>query len=133
MTTDIITGAELAETLLKGVGNEQMQAATRLLGAHREGYWLRRLLEEQTLTASANQPVGPVIDRTGAHPSVDWNAVGLILLTQPWVLQCSSSELAVLEFAASLVGKVGVNLHKALSAVDARELELLLKAMREAA
>ncbi|MFE7156895.1 hypothetical protein [Streptomyces sp. NPDC057636] len=70
--------------------------------------------------------MGPLIDRTGAHPSVDWNAVGLMLLTQPWVLQCSSSELAVLEFAASLVGKVGVNLHKALAVVDAREDEYVV-------
>ncbi|MEH6373580.1 hypothetical protein V7793_04345 [Streptomyces sp. KLMMK] len=35
------TGGELAESLLQNVGNEQVCAATRLFGAHRNGYWLR--------------------------------------------------------------------------------------------
>ncbi|MEU9274882.1 hypothetical protein [Streptomyces sp. NPDC048341] len=35
--TDGRTGEQLAEELLQGVGNEQMRAATRLLGAHRNG------------------------------------------------------------------------------------------------
>ncbi|MFD7758028.1 hypothetical protein [Streptomyces sp. NPDC059757] len=54
-------------------------------------------------------------------------------MTQPWVLKCSSSEQAVLEFAASLVGRCGVNLQKALIGVDDKEFVLLARAMREAA
>ncbi|MEV5598957.1 hypothetical protein [Streptomyces sp. NPDC052496] len=43
---DDTTGEQLADSLLQGVGNEQMRAATKLLGRHRDGYWLRRFLSE---------------------------------------------------------------------------------------
>lgn len=132
VTSDSITGAELAERLLQGVGNERMRAATRLLGAHRDGYWLRRLADDQELAAAIDQPFPPFIDSSGTHPSVEWSSVGLLLITQPWALKCSASELAVLEFAASLVGRCGVNLEKALIAVDGKEFDLLARAMREA-
>ncbi|MFD9469897.1 hypothetical protein [Streptomyces goshikiensis] len=35
------TGAELAAKLLQGVEHEHVRAATRLLGSHRDGFWLR--------------------------------------------------------------------------------------------
>ncbi|PJM98484.1 hypothetical protein CG740_35075 [Streptomyces sp. CB01201] len=69
-------GQQLAEELLLDVGNEYMQAATRFLGAHRGGYWLRRFEEDQELAVAAG---GPLIDRDGRHPSVDWSAVGRLL------------------------------------------------------
>ncbi|MFE3186612.1 hypothetical protein ACFXKR_38010 [Streptomyces violascens] len=37
------TGAQLAQSLPRGVGNEGMRAATHLLGGYCNGYWLRRL------------------------------------------------------------------------------------------
>lgn len=131
-TTQNMTGETLAEDLLQGVGNEQMRAATRLLGAHRDGYWLRRFLGEQELAEAVDQPCS-FIDRTGRHPSVDWNAVGLVLVTQPWVLRCSDSERAMLEFASALVGTTSVNLRRAINAADDGEFALMTRAMREAA
>ncbi|NWF30161.1 hypothetical protein HW130_28545 [Streptomyces sp. PKU-EA00015] len=116
VTSDSTTGEQLALSLLQGVGNEQMRAATRLLGAHQDGYWLRRLLEdEHELTAAADKPV---IDRRGKHPSVDWDAIGQLMLARPWAFKSSSSELAVLEVAASLVTRCAVQLGQALRVVD---------------
>ncbi|GAA3476246.1 hypothetical protein GCM10018966_007730 [Streptomyces yanii] len=86
--------------------------------AYAAAYWLRRLIEDQELAVAVDQPL---IDRAGAHPSVAWASVGLLVVTRPWALKCSSSEQAVLEFAASLVGLCGVNLQKALVAVDDEE------------
>ncbi|MFH9871625.1 hypothetical protein ACH4NT_36810 [Streptomyces lydicus] len=131
VSEDSTTGGQLAESLLQGVGNEGMRAATRLLGAHRNGYWLHRLLEQEAqLSATARKPV---IDRSGRHPSVDWDAIGLLLLDSPHVLKSSSSELAVLKVAASLVSRCGVQLGTVVQAVDDRELRLILRAIGEAA
>lgn len=124
------TGEQLAEGLLQGVGNEQMRAATRLLGAHRNGYWLRRFQTDRELAAAAGREL---IDRSGTHPSVDWDAVGLFMVDQPWVFRCSDSELAMLKFAASLVGRCGVQLQRVVQAVDETELRLILRALEEAA
>ncbi|MFC6370555.1 hypothetical protein, partial [Nonomuraea thailandensis] len=129
MVADDRTGEHLAEDLLQSVGNEGMQAATRLLGAHRNGYWLRRLLEEEAeLSAAGNRPI---IDRSGTHPSVGWDAIGLLLVDQPWVIQASRSEMAVLEVAASLVRRCGVQLGAVVEAVDENEFRLILRALQE--
>ncbi|MEF3118919.1 hypothetical protein [Streptomyces chrestomyceticus] len=129
--TDETTGQQLTESLLQGVGNEQMRAATRLLGAHRDGYWLRRLLrDEATLSAAAGRSV---IDRSARHPSVDWDTLGHLLLARPGALKCSSSELAVLEVAASLVSCCPVQLGTVFRAVDSHELGLILTVLEEAA
>lgn len=131
VTGNSTRGAELAADLLRGVGNENMRAATRLLGAHRGGFWLRRLLDqEHELTAAADKPV---IDRTGTHPSVDWDTIGLLMLSRPSAFKCSSSEMAVLETAASLVSRCPVQLGEVIRAVDESELRLILRAMEEAA
>ncbi|WP_331721792.1 hypothetical protein OG596_38595 (plasmid) [Streptomyces sp. NBC_01102] len=131
VTGDSTTGAELAAGLLQGVGNENMRAATRLLGAHRGGFWLRRLLEqEQELTAAADKPV---IDRTGTHPSIDWDTIGLLMLSRPSAFKSSTSEMAVLETAASLVSRCPVQLGEVIRAVDESELRLILRAVDEAA
>ncbi|MER7577905.1 hypothetical protein [Streptomyces sp. NPDC126514] len=53
--TDDMTGGELAESLLRDVGNERMRAATRLLGAHRNGFWLRRFLDDHELAEAATR------------------------------------------------------------------------------
>jgi hypothetical protein len=123
-------GAELADSLLRSVGNERMRAATRLLGAHRDGLWLRRFLEDRELADAARRPL---IDRSGAHPSVDWDALGRLMLTLGWSRRASGSEVAVLEFAASLVGSGAVQLQRVILAVDEEELRLLVRALEEAA
>lgn len=129
--TDTTTGEQLAEELLQGVGNEGMRAATRLLGAHRDGFWLRRLLDDEAeLSAAADKPV---IDRRGVHPSVDWDTIGLLMLDRPWVLKCSRSEMAMLEVAASLVSRCAVQLGAVVQAVDEDELRLILRALQETA
>ncbi len=130
MVADGTTGKQLAEELLQGVGNEYMLAATRFLGAHRDGYWLRRFTDDQELAAAAGRPL---IDRTGTHPSVDWDAVGhLLTLTGSPVTRSSRSEALVLEFAASLVGQCPVQLRPFLQVFDDAEFTAALQAMREA-
>ncbi|MGW4186244.1 hypothetical protein ACWEK2_29245 [Streptomyces albidoflavus] len=126
------TGEQLAESLLEGVGAEGMRAATRLLGAHRNGFWLRRLLEQEAKWSAAGAG-RPVIDRSGPHPSVGWDAIGLLLVDQPWVIQASRSEMAVLEVAASLVRRCGVQLGSVVEAVDEDEFRLILRALQESA
>ncbi|SEB31393.1 hypothetical protein SAMN04490357_0156 [Streptomyces misionensis] len=129
--TTVASGEPLAEELLQGVGNEGMRAATRLLSAHRDGYWLRRLLEDEAaLSAAADKPV---IDRNGTHPSVSWDTIGLLLLSSPWALKSSRSEMAVLEVAASLVRRCGVQLGAVVQDVDDNEFRLILRALEEAA
>ncbi|GGZ84149.1 hypothetical protein [Streptomyces rubiginosohelvolus] len=129
--TDDATGEQLAEDLLKGIGNEGMRAATRLLGAHRDGFWLRRLLEEEAeLSAAADKPV---IDRAGSHPSVDWDTIGLLMISRPGALKCSRSEMAVLEVAASLVSRCAVQLGEVVRAVDETEMWLILQALEKTA
>ncbi|MEU2078584.1 hypothetical protein [Streptomyces sp. NPDC013489] len=130
MVTDDATGEQIAESLLQDVGNEQMRAATRLLGAHRDGFWLRRFLDEESeLTDEIDRPA---IDRSGAHPSVDWDSIGLLMLSRPAVFRSSRSELAVLEVAASLVTRCGVQLGQVLQAVDEKEFRAILRALQEA-
>ncbi|MBT2509416.1 hypothetical protein J7I98_26755 [Streptomyces sp. ISL-98] len=130
MATDDMTGEELADSLLRDVGNERMRAATRLLGAHRDGFWLRRFLDDQELSDAAGNPL---IDSSGTHPSVDWTALGRLMLTLGWSRRSSSSEVAVPEFAASLVGSGAVQLQQVIQAVDEGEFRLLVRALEEAA
>ncbi|MFI9206368.1 hypothetical protein [Streptomyces sp. NPDC053048] len=131
VTSDGMTGTELAKSLLHSVGNEWMRAATRLLGAHRNGFWLRRFLEEEAeISAAADQPI---IDRDGVHPSVNWDTIGLLMLSRPGAFKASASELAMLEVAASLVSRCGVQLGQVLRVVDDAEFRLILRAQEEAA
>uniref|UniRef100_UPI003F49A938 hypothetical protein n=1 Tax=Streptomyces sp. CA-136453 TaxID=3240050 RepID=UPI003F49A938 len=123
-------GEQLAEELLQDVGNECMQAATRFLGAHRGGYWLRRFKEDQELAVAAG---GPLIDRDGRHPSVDWSAVGRLLTrTGSPVTRSSRSEALALEFAASLVGECPVQLQPFVQVFDDAEFTAALRALRSA-
>ncbi|MEU0271863.1 hypothetical protein [Streptomyces sp. NPDC006307] len=136
MTTvaDDRTGEQLAESLLQGVGNEWMRAATRLLGKHRDGYWLRRFLTEQDSQPEHLQ----YVDRSGTHPSVNWIGLAHRLmnefpLTDAPPIQGSRSELAVLRIATSLTGAAPLNLKAALEALDETELDLVQRAITEAA
>ncbi|MFI9723998.1 hypothetical protein ACIHFE_30850 [Streptomyces sp. NPDC052396] len=129
VTSDNTTGAELAESLLKEVSGERTRAATRLLGAHSDGYWLRRFLEGESELMIADRSV---IDRSGPHPSVDWDTVGLLGLSRPSAFSSSPSEMAVLEVAASLVNRCGVQLGKLTEVLDDPEFRLILRALEEA-
>ncbi|MGX1884907.1 hypothetical protein [Streptomyces sp. NPDC055287] len=123
------TGEELAESLLQGVVNEPMRAATKLLGAHSDGYWLRRLADDEELAAAVDHPL---VDFSGRYPTVDWDGVGQLLKTPGWSRGASRSRTAVLEFAASLVSRCPVQLGRVTHAVDDAEFQLLLGAMEEA-
>ncbi|KOT80901.1 hypothetical protein ADK70_26965 [Streptomyces rimosus subsp. pseudoverticillatus] len=137
MTTvaDDTTGEQLAESLLQGVGNEQMRAATKLLGRHRDGYWLRHFLSEEESQA------GPFActDRAGAQPSINWygvathligHTVGGALTHTPLV--GSRSELTVLSIASSLADGTPIELREVLAPLDEGELRLVLRALQEA-
>ncbi|MET7534602.1 hypothetical protein [Streptomyces goshikiensis] len=121
------TGVELAAAMLQGVGNEQMRAATRLLGSHRDGFWLRRFSEDQELVDAAGSPL---ID--GAS-GIDWDALARLMRTPGWSRRASGSEVTVLEFAVSLAGDCAVNLRQVVHAVDDSEFKLLQRALQEAA
>ncbi|WP_327419680.1 hypothetical protein [Streptomyces sp. NBC_01233] len=133
LTSEGTTGMELAQGLLQGVGNEWMRAATRLLGKHRDGYWLRRFLDDQD-----PQPDHLLyIDRTGTRPSMNWSGIsqrlmGEFPLTDKVMIQGSRSEMAMLRIAVSLVGAAPVTLQTVLDALDEREFRLVQAAMVEA-
>ncbi|MFD3334637.1 hypothetical protein ACFWV1_18555 [Streptomyces sp. NPDC058700] len=127
--SDSATGEELAESLLEGVVNEPMRAATKLLGLYHEGYWLRRLTDDQELASLVNHPL---IDRSGRCPAVDWDGVGHLLKNPAWHLETSRSQAAVLQFAASLVSRCPVQLGRLIHAMPDGEFQLLLTALKEA-
>ncbi|OKI26602.1 hypothetical protein A6A28_16620 [Streptomyces sp. CB03578] len=56
MSVNETTGAEFAAKLLQGVEHEHLRAATRLLGSHRDGFWLRGFAEDQELAQMAGRP-----------------------------------------------------------------------------
>lgn len=129
VVSDSTTGEELAERLLEGVVNEPMRAATKLLGAHSDGYWLRRLTNDQELAALIDHPL---IDLSGPCPTVDWDGVGHLLKTPGWSRGTTRSQTAALEFAASLVSRCPVQVGRVSHAVDDAEFQLFLRAMEEA-
>lgn len=130
MTAESMTGPELAESLLRETDDAGVRAATRLLGAYDDGSWLRRLMEDRALETAADRPM---IKRSGTHRSVDWEALGRLMLTLGWSRRASRSEVAVLEVAASLVGGCAVQLRQVVEALDEAELRLVLHAVQEAA
>lgn len=130
MSVNKATGAELAAKLLQDVDdvdNEHVRAATRLLGSHQDGLWLRRFTEDRDLADAAGRPL---IGKTGG---IDWDGLARLLRTPRWSRRASGSEVAVLEFAVSLVGDCAVNLRQSVHAVDDADFQLLLRALREAA
>ena len=93
-------GHDLAERLVRPVGNVQMRAAVRLLGRYRNGFWLHLFCEQSAENESVG--LGSLLEYPDGHPTVDWNAVGLRLLDGPWNVG-SPSELAVLQGARTLM------------------------------
>ncbi|MEU6618625.1 hypothetical protein [Streptomyces parvus] len=95
--------------VLQRAGDRQEQAAVQLLSDYRQGLWLRRFAADQQ---PCNRPWiihpehdRPVIDLRSDQPGICWNTVSH-LVTNPssWVYRASGVEIAVLQFAASLVG-----------------------------
>ncbi|MEU3656440.1 hypothetical protein AB0E67_27265 [Streptomyces sp. NPDC032161] len=132
-TIDTTSGPAIAESLLHGIGNENWQAATHLLGAHRDGYWLRRFLAEEPAVLSGLWGSSQLVASTDADaPSIDWEAVGARLAANAgnWP-KASSSESAVLQVAASLMGKWTVDLLRVVHVLDDVELRLVLRALAE--
>ncbi|WP_143196684.1 hypothetical protein [Streptomyces sp. MJM1172] len=75
MSVNDMTGTELAAKLLQGVGHEHVRAATRLLGSHRGGFWLRRFAEDEELAQMADRLL---IDATDG---IDWEALTRLMRT----------------------------------------------------
>ncbi|MET9609386.1 hypothetical protein ABZZ17_30715 [Streptomyces sp. NPDC006512] len=126
VSADKTKGAELAAQMLQGVSDEHMRAATRLLGSHQDGLWLRRFAEDGELEDAAGRQL---IARTGG---IDWDALARLMRTPGWSNRATSSEAAMLEVAVSLVGDCAVNLRQVLRVVDDAEFQLLLRALGEA-
>ncbi|MEU9849220.1 hypothetical protein [Streptomyces sp. NPDC047985] len=132
-TIDATGGAAIAESLLRGIGNENWQAATRLLGEHRDGYWLRRFLTDEPAVLSGLWGSPELITSTDADsPSIDWEVVGAKLAANAgnWP-KASSSESAILQVAASLMGKWRVDLLRVVHVLDDAELRLVLRTLAE--
>jgi len=127
MTTLDISGPELADRLLQDVGNEAVIAVVKLLGAHRDGFWLREFLDTGSPAHAALNTVDVL---EGGQPWIDWHIVDELLEGRK--LKQSSSELAVLAVAASIAGPHRVNLARVLRAVDQAELKLIVTALGEA-
>lgn len=126
-TTAHTSGPELERRLLQDVGNESVIAAVKLLGGHRDGFWLREFLDP---ASSAHAAVNAVDVLEGGQPWIDWHIVDELLENRK--LKQSSSELAVLAVAASIAGPHRVNLARVLRAVDEDELSLVVTALTEA-
>lgn len=128
-------------------GDKQEQAAVQLLRDYRDGLWMRRFAADQT---PCNRPWimhrehdRPIIDLSSELPRLDWNAIShLVTDRSSWVYRASESEIAVLQFAASLVG-TSVSLQSITRALarslqfsdddeDEYGMELLQRALREA-
>ncbi|WP_329460863.1 hypothetical protein [Streptomyces sp. NBC_01431] len=121
-------GQELAHCLLYGVEDVSARVATRLLGQHRSGYWLR-----QFCVPAADAPSGLwyVLDLAQSPPSVNWWHVCAALQDRACFRE-SAADLAMLEIAASIAGPHRVNLRAALGLLDDQEQALALDALAEA-
>ncbi|MYX18405.1 hypothetical protein GTY67_34215 [Streptomyces sp. SID8374] len=122
------------------------QAAVQLLREYRNGLWIRRFAVDQT---PCNRPWiiraqdRPIVDLSSdGTPRIDWNAVShLVSSTDSWVYRASQSEIAVLQFAASLMGTsvslqsitraLGSSVRYSDDGEDEYGVELLQRALRE--
>ncbi|MFD7615802.1 hypothetical protein [Streptomyces sp. NPDC059802] len=129
---DTDSGPALAESLLHGIGNENWQAATRLLGAHRDGYWLRRFLTDEPVASGLWGSPRVITSADDDSPSIDWGVIsGQLAANAGHWPKASSSESAMLQVAASLMGKWAVDLLHVVHVLDDTELRLVLRALAE--
>ncbi|MFD3970378.1 hypothetical protein [Streptomyces cyaneofuscatus] len=136
------------QVVVQLAGGKEEQAAVSLLSDYRGGLWMRRFAVDQT---PRNRPWiihhehdRPLIDLSSDQPRVDWNAIcHLVTDKSSWVYRASESEIAILRFAASLMG-ASVSLQSITRALalslrfyddedeDEYGMELLQRALREA-
>ncbi|MFD4178199.1 hypothetical protein [Streptomyces anulatus] len=148
MSVETMRPAEAEQqVVVQFAGDKLEQAAGGLLRDYREGLWIRRFAVNQTPCNRSwiihPEHDRPVIDLSSDLPRLDWNAVShLVTNTDSWVYRASESEVAVLQFAASLMG-TDVSLQSIMNALDRSirfyrddndeyGLELLQRALREA-
>lgn len=111
-------------------GNARTKAATRLLGAYRDGHWLRLISgEDEEFLEAATVPL--VVYRYGEPPIIDWNAMEMNC--DPGLFTGDATDFAVVEVAVSLVCERSVNLCNLVETVDMETMELICQALRAAA
>ncbi|MBD2829923.1 hypothetical protein ID875_21405 [Streptomyces globisporus] len=123
------------------------RAAVQLLRDYRNGLWVRRFAVDQTPCNRSwimhREQDRPIVDLSDGAPRIDWNAVShLVTNKSSWVHRAAQSEIAVLQFAASLMGAsvslqsitraLGLSLRFADGEEDESGVELLQRALREA-
>ncbi|MGW0337087.1 hypothetical protein ACWD0J_35565 [Streptomyces sp. NPDC003011] len=126
-------GEGFAAFLTSHVGCEQLIAATRLLGRHRNGFWLHvccdRTVENETAGLGSLLAYGDE-DRV----SVDWDLLAGKLSEGALDSVGTPADLAVLRIALSLAGVLEVNLRQGfIRDVDPADMPLVVDALREAA
>ncbi|MFJ2742701.1 hypothetical protein ACIO3O_23890 [Streptomyces sp. NPDC087440] len=127
-TVEDTAGTALAQVLVERVTDPCKRTATRLLGSYADGYWLRRHQDEAVLSREADLPV---LHRAGGATCMDFDAIGLLLLAGPAALGGSPADVAVLEIAASLTTRCGVQLGQTVQHVSAADWTLILGAFAE--
>ncbi|MFG2603238.1 hypothetical protein ACGFT2_06795 [Streptomyces sp. NPDC048514] len=122
--------AVMVRQLVQGVGNHQMRRATVVLAFFRDGYWLRRFIEEPALGA---------LEPPDRPTAVNWAGV-LELLRTPELLNDNRREpgtmgphLTVLEMAASLAVGHPLDLRRAAMQLSGAEWRDVLLRMESAA
>ncbi|MFJ2589713.1 hypothetical protein [Streptomyces sp. NPDC087538] len=138
MSTDVYTTPEkLLFEVTRGIGNEQMLVASRLLSQHDDAFWLRQFLEPEDFATSKRYECATGIpDVTLRSPfslgpiqHLRWDQIGELLRKG---LPTSSSETAILAVAASLVGEYSINLREVLAVLDDHQVQLVIAAMTDA-
>ncbi|MFE2184392.1 hypothetical protein [Streptomyces sp. NPDC059455] len=113
-------GRRLARWLTDSIGNHQMRRAAIVLGFYRDGYWLRRFVQDPALSGTieptdpqvwqlvGGQYIVPPLNCTETPASINWDRI-VDLLRTPGALGDDDLEpgaigphLAALEIAASL-------------------------------
>lgn len=138
MNLDVYTTSEkLLADVTRGIGNEQMLAATRLLAEHDDAFWLRQFLDaEDFATHKRYERATEIPDVTLRSPfhlgpiqHLRWDQIGDLLREG---LPTSSSETAILAVAASLVGEYSINLRDVLAVLDDHQVQLVIAAITAA-
>ena len=139
MSTDTYTASEdLLAEVTRGIGNEQMLVASRLLSRHDDAFWLRQFLRPEDFgTRCRYARVTEIPDATRRSPShggpgqhLRWDQIGDLLREG---LPTSRSETAILAVAASLVGEYDINLRDVLASLDHRQARLVIAAITDTA
>lgn len=127
-------GEEFATFLTSDIGCEQLIAATRLLGRHRNGFWLHVCCDRTVENQAAE--LGSLLDFRGGggRVCVDWDRLAQKLEEGALDSVGSPADLAVLRVALSLAGGLDLNLRRGfIRDMDPADMPLVVDALREAA